>query len=134
MPGPGKDFFEALQGALGDLPIIAEDLGVITPDVVELREAYRLPGMKILQFAFAGGPDDPFLPHHYPENCVVYTGTHDNDTVRGWYERVPEGEKALYRRYLRAGWQQCFVGPDLRLLGIGSGIFAGSLARFPELG
>ena len=100
VPGPGRDFFDTLQEALGDLPIIAEDLGVITPDVVAMRETYQLPGMKILQFAFAGGPDDPFLPHHYPENCVVYTGTHDNDTVRGWYERVPEEEKSFYRRYM----------------------------------
>ena len=100
VPGPGRDFLDTLQSALGDLPIIAEDLGVITPDVVSIREAYQLPGMKIMQFAFAGGPGDPFLPHHFTENCVVYTGTHDNDTVRGWYERVPEEEKAFYRRYL----------------------------------
>ena len=98
--GPGKDFFDILEKGLGGLPIIAEDLGVITPDVVALREAYKLPGMKILQFAFAGGPTDPFLPHHYPVNCVVYTGTHDNDTVLGWYQRVPEEEKHFYRRYL----------------------------------
>lgn len=101
VPGPGKDFLLALKQALGELPIIAEDLGVITPDVVLLRDSFNLPGMKILQFAFAGRPSDLFLPHHYPENCVVYTGTHDNDTVRGWYERVPEDEKDLYRRYLQ---------------------------------
>ncbi len=100
VPGPGKGFFQAVRNALGELPIIAEDLGVITPDVVELREAFELPGMKILQFAFIGDPKDPFLPHNYPENCVVYTGTHDNDTARGWYERVPETEKDFYRRYL----------------------------------
>ena len=98
--GPGKDFFDILEKGLGGLPIIAEDLGVITPDVVALREAYKLPGMKILQFAFAGGPTDPFLPHRYPVNCVVYTGTHDNDTVLGWYQRVPEEEKHFYRLYL----------------------------------
>ncbi len=100
VPGPGKHFLKALQQELGELPIIAEDLGVITPDVVELRDSFNLPGMKILQFAFAGGPSDPFLPHNYPRHCVVYTGTHDNDTVRGWYERVPEEEKSFYRRYL----------------------------------
>ena len=99
-PGPGKNFLKALQQALGELPIIAEDLGVITPDVVDLRDSFGLPGMKILQFAFAGGPTDPFLPHQYPRHCVVYTGTHDNDTVRGWYERVSEEEKSFYRRYL----------------------------------
>ena len=98
--GPGKPLFNAVRAALGDLPIIAEDLGVITPDVVALRDAFELPGMKILQFAFGGGPYDPFLPHNYPVNCVVYTGTHDNDTVRGWYERVKEPEKQFYRRYL----------------------------------
>jgi 4-alpha-glucanotransferase len=100
VPGPGKDFFRCVRQSLGELPIIAEDLGVITPDVVEMRESFELPGMKILQFAFSDNPADPFLPHNYPLNCVVYTGTHDNDTVRGWYERVPEGEKAFYRRYM----------------------------------
>jgi 4-alpha-glucanotransferase len=98
---PGHDFFRSMEHALGELPIIAEDLGVITPDVVRLREAFHLPGMKILQFAFAGGPIDPFLPHNYPQNCVVYTGTHDNDTARGWYERVGEEERDFYRRYMR---------------------------------
>jgi 4-alpha-glucanotransferase len=100
VPGPGKDFFRSIRQSLGDLPIIAEDLGVITPDVVELRDTFDLPGMKIFQFAFDSDPEDPFLPHNYPVNCVVYTGTHDNDTVRGWYERVPEKDKAFYRRYL----------------------------------
>jgi 4-alpha-glucanotransferase len=99
VPGPGANFFQAVQNALGALPIIAEDLGVITPDVVALREQFDLPGMKILQFAFGGGPDDPYLPHNYPTQCVVYTGTHDNDTAHGWYERVSEREKDLYRRY-----------------------------------
>jgi 4-alpha-glucanotransferase len=98
--GPGRHFFQALQDALGELPVIAEDLGVITPDVEALRRRFDLPGMKILQFSFAGGPDDPFLPHNYPKECVVYTGTHDNDTARGWYERVPEEERDFYRRYL----------------------------------
>jgi len=100
VPGPGKDFFRSIRQSLGDLPIIAEDLGVITPDVVELRDSFDLPGMRIFQFAFDSDPEDPFLPHNYPANCVVYTGTHDNDTVRGWYERVPEKDKAFYRRYL----------------------------------
>jgi 4-alpha-glucanotransferase len=99
-PGPGKDFFRSIRQSLGDLPIIAEDLGVITPDVVELRDSFNLPGMKIFQFAFGSTPDDPFLPHNYPVNCVVYTGTHDNDTALGWYNRVPEQEKTAYRNYL----------------------------------
>jgi 4-alpha-glucanotransferase len=97
---PGKDFLQALQESLGDLPLIAEDLGVITPDVEEMRDEFDLPGMKILQFAFGGMPADLFLPHNYPKNCVVYTGTHDNDTVLGWYKRVGEHEKKFYRRYL----------------------------------
>ncbi|MEJ5201710.1 MAG: 4-alpha-glucanotransferase [Anaerolineales bacterium] len=98
--GPGHKFFETLRNALGNLPIIAEDLGVITPDVVKLREDFELPGMKVFQFAFSTGPDDPFLPHNYPVNCVVYTGTHDNDTARGWYESAPEKERDFCRRYL----------------------------------
>jgi 4-alpha-glucanotransferase len=101
--GPGKHFFDVLQNKLGELPIIAEDLGVITPDVVEMRQAYELPGMKILQFGFEGSPDDPFLPHNYPVNCVVYTGTHDNDTVKGWYERVSPQSRDFCRRYLARG-------------------------------
>lgn len=100
VPGPGSHFFEKVRDALGELPIIAEDLGVITPDVVEMREKFRLPGMKILQFAFASDPDDPFLPHNYPENCVVYTGTHDNDTTLGWFMTAPEEEREFARKYL----------------------------------
>ena len=98
--GPGEHFFSAVEQQFGDLPIIAEDLGVITPDVVAMRENFNLPGMRIVQFAFTGDPKEPFLPHNHEKHCVVYTGTHDNDTARGWYERVPEGEKSFYRRYL----------------------------------
>lgn len=101
VPGPGKDFLKSIQAALGDLPIIAEDLGVITPDVVELRQSFKLPGMKILVFAFDEGPDDPDLPHQHTTDSVVYTGTHDNDTVWGWYQRVDEKERDFARRYLR---------------------------------
>jgi len=98
--GPGKSLFKAIQTQLGELPIIAEDLGVVTPDVGELLDAFKLPGMKVLQFGFSG-PENPFLPHHYPLNCVAYTGTHDNDTARGWYESALENEKDFARRYLR---------------------------------
>ncbi len=84
--GPGAEFFEKVMGALGEVPIIAEDLGIITPQVVELRDGFGFPGMRVLQFAFISGlPDDLHLPHNYPRNCVVYTGTHDNDTVIGWF-------------------------------------------------
>jgi 4-alpha-glucanotransferase len=84
--GPGAAFFEALLAALGELPIVAEDLGVITPEVEALRDRYGFPGMAILQFAFgADAHANDFLPHNYPKNKVVYTGTHDNDTVVGWW-------------------------------------------------
>lgn len=104
--GPGEDFFATVEKVLGDLPIIAEDLGVITPDVIAMRERFNFPGMRIVQFAFQGDPQEPFLPHNHVENCVVYTGTHDNDTAKGWYERVPEKEKSFYRRYLNRDGKQ----------------------------
>jgi 4-alpha-glucanotransferase len=108
VPGPGATFFHIVKDALREsslalnngLPLIAEDLGEITPDVIELRDTFGLPGMKVLVFAFDSGPQNPFLPHNYTENCVVYTGTHDNDTARGWFENAPEGEKDFARRYL----------------------------------
>ena len=90
VPGPGADFFESLRRQMGDLPVIAEDLGVITPGVEALRDGFNLPGMRILQFAF--GSDDQaenYKPHSYPPNCVVYTGTHDNDTTVGWFRSEP---------------------------------------------
>ena len=98
--GPGKDIFRALEGGLGELPIIAEDLGEITPEVEALRDELGLPGMKVLQFAFSG-PDNAFLPHEYQDtNWVVYTGTHDNDTTAGWWRSsAPEG-RSFARRYL----------------------------------
>jgi 4-alpha-glucanotransferase len=83
--GPGEDFFITLREALGNLPIIAEDLGQINPQVFVLRDKLELPGMKILQFAFGNDPKDDFFPHNYPRNCVSYTGTHDNDTAVGWF-------------------------------------------------
>jgi 4-alpha-glucanotransferase len=98
--GPGASLFQAIEKALGGLPIIAEDLGKITPDVVALRDQFKLPGMKLLQFAFSTDSSDPFLPHNYPTNCVAYTGTHDNDTSHGWYRNAPEAERDLCRRYL----------------------------------
>lgn len=103
--GPGEGFFEVIKDQLGELPIIAEDLGVITDPVLKMRDNYNLPGMKILQFAFASGPDDDFLPHNYPVNCVAYTGTHDNNTTRGWYESAPEREQDFCRRYLARSGQ-----------------------------
>ena len=85
MPGPGRSLFDAAAAALGPRPIIAEDLGLITPDVDQLRDALGFPGMRILQFAFGGEQPETHQPQRYPENCVVYTGTHDNDTTVGWH-------------------------------------------------
>ncbi len=84
--GPGAPLFEALKRALGKLPIVAENLGVITPEVEALRQQFGFPGMAILQFAFGNDPQAPdFRPHNYPHHLVAYTGTHDNDTVVGWW-------------------------------------------------
>jgi 4-alpha-glucanotransferase len=85
---PGRELFTAIKRSLGDLPIIAEDLGVITPDVEALRDDFGLPGMRILQFAFGGDAKNIDLPHNYVRNSVVYTGTHDNDTTVGWFTSV----------------------------------------------
>lgn len=97
---PGHALFHALQSHLGKLPIIAEDLGIITEDVVALREAFNLPGMTILQFAFDGSPRNPYLPHHHVRNTVVYTGTHDNNTSLGWYVSLTDEEKHRVNHYL----------------------------------
>jgi len=99
-PVPGRELFNRLRRELADPPIIAEDLGIITPDVVELRREFGFPGMKILQFAFDSGPDNPYLPHNYASDCVVYTGTHDNDTTRGWWRAIDPGLRQAVRDYL----------------------------------
>lgn len=92
-PGPGAALFHHLAEKFGTLPIIAEDLGVITPDVEALRDGLGLPGMRILQFAFGGGAEHGYLPHNYPVNTVAYTGTHDNDTFAGWWAHCSERER-----------------------------------------
>lgn len=98
---PGADLFQTVRAHLGDLPIIAEDLGFITPEVRALRDDFDLPGMRIVQFAFSAGPNDPFLPHNYVHNTVAYTGTHDNDTSIGWYRNSSTAaERDFARRYL----------------------------------
>ena len=97
---PGTALLDLINQKFGNLPIIAEDLGVITPEVVALRERYEFPGMKILQFAFGAGPGDPFLPFNYDRNCVVYTGTHDNDTTLGWFNQLSNYERDEVLRYL----------------------------------
>jgi 4-alpha-glucanotransferase len=98
--GPGAAIFQAIRDRLGALPIIAEDLGVITPGVEALRDHFDFPGMKILQFAFGGERNSNFLPHNFVKNCVVYTGTHDNETTRGWYRNASVEEQDHVRRYL----------------------------------
>jgi len=101
-PGPGIPFFAAVEQALGRLPIIAEDLGVITPDVVALRERFGFPGMRVLQFAFdafEAGPDNPHLPHNHAPNAVIYTCTHDNDTTAGWYAAASPADREYARAY-----------------------------------
>ncbi len=100
MPGPGPALFEAIEQALGTLPIVAEDLGHITPDVTELRERFAFPGMKILQFAFGGDASDAFLPHNWTRGFVAYTGTHDNETVLGWWDGASAHERAYAGSYL----------------------------------
>jgi 4-alpha-glucanotransferase len=97
--GPGADLFETLRRELGTLPLIAEDLGVITPEVEGLRQQFQLPGMRILQFAFGGAQEDRFLPYRYERNTVVYTGTHDNDTTLGWHALLTDAERRFLRRY-----------------------------------
>jgi 4-alpha-glucanotransferase len=98
---PGAEFFATMQRELGELPFIAEDLGLITPDVCALRDQFQIPGTKVLQFAFDGDPSNPHLPANYPSNSVVYTGTHDNNTTRGWYEALSEEQQRRVWNCLR---------------------------------
>lgn len=100
LKGPGTSLFDAIKRQLGKLPILAEDLGLITPEVEALRDEYEFPGMKVLQFGFNSDPGNPFLPFNYVRNCVVYTGTHDNDTTVGWYEKANDWEKRNLNLYL----------------------------------
>ncbi len=102
LTGPGIGLFQAIERRLGKLPIVAEDLGYITPDVIALRDGCDFPGMKILQFGFGGDGTHEFLPHNYPPYCVVYTGTHDNDTARGWWDKASERERIYAGTYLVA--------------------------------
>ena len=101
--GPGLALFEAVQAELGALAIVAEDLGDITPDVTRLRLDCGFPGMRILHFAFGGGADNPYLPHHFEPNTVAYTGTHDNDTTVGWWRHLPEAQRQAVRHYMGPG-------------------------------
>lgn len=132
--GPGKDLFDALYQRFGDLPFIAEDLGVMTPDVIELRERYNLPGMKIVQFGFNPNPEKDFLPHNFDHNAIAYTGTHDNSTIAGWFQSVPQTARDRFLAYagrtkesvshamIRILWQSVAlfaITPMQDLLGLG---------------
>jgi 4-alpha-glucanotransferase len=101
VPGPGADFFQTVQKELGALPFIVEDLGLITPDVYALRDRFHLPGTRVLQFAFDGQSDNPYLPDNYVTNAVVYTGTHDNPTTRGWFDELADYERQTLWNYLK---------------------------------
>ena len=143
---PGKDLFSTLKFALGELPILAEDLGVITPDVEELRDGFGFPGMRILQFAFGGDTKNLDLPHNYIKHCVAYTGTHDNDTTVGWFNSQVGGDstrdeaeiskehdfclnylvsdgKDIHWDFIRAVWAsvaETAIAPMQDLLGLGN--------------
>jgi 4-alpha-glucanotransferase len=104
VPGPGHDFFSAVQNELGPLPFIAEDLGLITPDVHALRDRFRVPGTRVLQFAFDGHADNPYLPSNYVANTVVYTGTHDNPTTREWYEELSGDQRGNFWSWVKRPW------------------------------
>jgi len=118
LPAPGRALFDTLTARLGPLPIIAEDLGVITPDVVALRDRYGFPGMKVLQFAFGSDDRNPYLPRYHIPNNVVYTGTHDNDTTRGWYKTT--GRRERMRIAQHTGTDGRRISLDLMRAALGS--------------
>jgi 4-alpha-glucanotransferase len=101
VPGPGAEFFNFAKAQLSALPFIVEDLGLIMPDVHALRDQFRLPGTRVLQFAFDGSSDNPYLPHNYVTNTVVYTGTHDNPTTRAWFEELPDYQRQNLANYIK---------------------------------
>jgi 4-alpha-glucanotransferase len=112
--GPGDQLFDALVSELDGLPFVAEDLGMITDEVRALRDRWKLPGMKIMHFAFDGNPNHPFLPHTYPQRCVAYTGTHDNDTTRGWFDALDDVTRARVTEYL--GGREDVVWPMIEAI------------------
>ena len=114
-PGPGAEFFRAVQSELGALPFIAEDLGVITPDVSALRDQFDIPGTRVLQFAFDGNSENLHLPDNYSANTVVYTGTHDNATTREWFEAFAGSRAATSLELAEAAGRRdsrCRTGVD----------------------
>jgi 4-alpha-glucanotransferase len=131
--GPGADFFNAVQQALGALPFIAEDLGQITPDVYALRDQFHLPGTRVLQFGFDGDSHNPYLPANYDRNTVAYTGTHDNPTTRGWFEELPDDQRKRVSDYLKLpGSESSAAAPALMDLAWSS-VAALSIAPLQDL-
>ena len=133
-PGPGLDLVERLIGWFGGMQFIAEDLGIVTPAVEQLLRDSGLPGMRVLEFAFSG-PDNAYLPHNHTVNCICYTGTHDNNTLRGWYDTAAAEEKAYVRRYLGARGADAVRRAALRA-GMGSvaSVFVAQLQDWLGLG
>ncbi|MEX2160918.1 MAG: 4-alpha-glucanotransferase [Anaerolineales bacterium] len=133
--GPGEDFFKTVNTKLGGLPLIAEDLGGEgEPLVINLRDKFGLPGMKLFQFAFDEDMHHKFLPHNYPENCVAYTGTHDNDTTTGWFAGAPETERKLCLEYLNSDGRHIAWDMLRRLWASPADLTVGPLQDFLELG
>jgi 4-alpha-glucanotransferase len=114
--GPGLNFFKNIRAAIGDRPFIAEDLGTLTDSVHKLVHDTGYPGMKVLEFAFSANDNSEYLPHHYEKSCVVYTGTHDNNTIRGWYDSVNETDRAYAETYLGAPFTEENVSKELIML------------------
>lgn len=113
--GPGMSLFDAVSREMGSLPVIAEDLGFLTPDVKKLLVDSGFPGMKVLQFAFDSREDSDYLPHNYEKNCVVYTGTHDNDTILGWCKSMSEDDRRFAMEYMGINSEAGFPGAMIRL-------------------
>ena len=116
-PGPGAEFFHKVEAELGGLPFIAEDLGLITPDVETLRDQFQIPGTRVLQFAFDGHEDNPYLPRNFVNNTVVYTGTHDNPTSREWFEELPSTQQETVSGYFTEGNDRT-IEPGPALMGL----------------
>jgi 4-alpha-glucanotransferase len=126
----GLEMFQTLQNTLGNLPILAEDLGVITPEVEELRDRFEFPGMRVLLFAFGGDSGNGFLPHNYVKNSLVYTGTHDNDTALGWWLQASNHEQELLARYIGAPDPSAIAEINWQLIRLASSSVS-DLAVFP---
>ncbi len=133
VPGPGPDFFNAVRRKLGGLPFIAEDLGLITPDVNSLRDEFQVPGTRVLQFAFDGHADNPYLPNNYVPNTVVYTGTHDNPTTREWYEELPDDQRQNLWNYLKSTPGSSEEAPAALMRLAWSSVAALAIAPFQDL-